>query len=437
VRPLTTISARLTVTAATLALATLGACRGDRATSPGPIGGPTTTVEVAYCTALQPTWVAFQDGNGAWTPAQPVIAGNKVTFQHEFSTDHGAIATVRTLQPDVTSLSVQYGLVAELTLFGDTNPSHCGADIPKTLLGTVAGLDTNDFAAVNAGFGSREIVGPLRGTGNNRFSLDALIPGPQDILATRTTLAVNGISTLTGIILRRTPDLPDGTTLPPLDFTSAEAFAPAIANVTINGLGAEGATVVTRLRTAHGENEISSLSNSETAATRTFHAIPEARLEPGDLQSAIATTNPSSHQAGRMAITYFHAPVDQTLTLGAPVVVPALSTVATTPSLRLRAKFDSQQDYDRTAAITYQQGQHSVSVVMTAAYAALDPAGYDLIVPDLSTVAGFDARWPLRAGQSVFWMAIRGGGTLGLGFNTVPTNGTTVRSGFAFDNFVP
>jgi hypothetical protein len=135
---------------------------------------------------------------------------------------------------------------------------------------------------------------------------------------------------------------------------------------------------------------------------------------------------------------YFHSPVDQTVALGAPVTVPAFSTMATTPSLRLRAAFDGQQDYDRMTGISYQQGQNTlVSVGMTAAYAALGHAGYALIVPDLSAVSGFDARWALRAGDPVSWTATRTGGTLGLGFNAVPTIGATARTGIAFDTFTP
>jgi hypothetical protein len=74
---------------------------------------------------------------------------------------------------------------------------------------------------------------------------------------------------------------------------------------------------------------------------------------------------------------------------------------------------------------------------MTAARAALDATGYDLVVPDLSRVAGFDARWALRAGEPVSWTATRTGGTVAPGFNVVTTNGATTRTGIAFDSFTP
>ena len=47
---------------------------------------------------------------------------------------------------------------------------------------------------------------------------------------------------MTRMILRRDVDVPDGTPLPVFDFTSAESFAPALANLTLAGIGAESAT---------------------------------------------------------------------------------------------------------------------------------------------------------------------------------------------------
>jgi len=75
---------RLGTVVITIALAgtTLGAC-SDRAMSPPP-PPPPTTVDVAYCSGLEPTWVAFQDGDGAWTQAQPIVSGPHTTFRYAF-----------------------------------------------------------------------------------------------------------------------------------------------------------------------------------------------------------------------------------------------------------------------------------------------------------------------------------------------------------------
>jgi hypothetical protein len=435
VRSLRSIIARATIAELILALSILAGCSSDKINAPQPIIGPSTAVEVPFCAGLEPSWVAFQDGNGAWTQALPVIAGQKVTFVHSFTADRGAIATVRLFRNGLRTLDVQYGLPAELAIVGDTTPAHCALPVSQTLLGTVAGIDTNEVAQINAGFGTRDLV--ALGEGNTDFALPSLIAGPQDILATRIS-RLSGTNVLTRVILRHTPPLPDSTKLPVIDFNSTEAFPPVVGNVTVNGVGPEGATSRTRVHTALSENQISFLTSSETAPSRTFSAIPESRLQPNALQVLSATANPTAANIIRSAEVYFRAPVDQTLSLGAPATMPALSTIAATPSLRLRAKFDIQPDYDRLTGITYQQGQSPVvTVSMTAAYAALSNSGYDLIVPDLSTAPGFDARWALRAGEPVSWSAARTGGTLGLGQNAVPRAGATVRLGIIFGEYTP
>jgi hypothetical protein len=425
---------RATLVELIVPLSILAGCSSERVTSPGPKVVPPSTIDVAYCSGQQPDWVAFQDGDGPWIKGQSFADGPRVTFRHVFTTDRAAIAYVRLLPNGLTSLAVQYSAPAEVATVGFTDPAQCGSVVSKTLLGTVAGVDVNDFAIISAGFGSRDFVAPVEGI--STFALSALLSGPQEVLATRAT-RVNGSSVPTRIILRRTPELPDSATLPVLDFNSAEAFAPQVANVAIVGLGSEGAQLITQLLTAHSRNEIAVLTGP-AGPTRPFYGVPDSKLEPGDLHVLNVTANPTTANSVRSALVYFHSAVDQTLTLGAPATVPAFSTVGTTPSLRLRARFDLQQDYDRITSINYQQGQTTlVNVAMSAAYVARAGNGYDLIVPDLSGATGFDARWTLRAGEPVFWIATRTGGTLGLGVSPVPTNGATSRTALTFDTFTP
>src|SRR4051812_602207 len=74
---------------------------------------PPTTVAVAYCAGLEPAWVAFQDGDGVWTHAQPMATGSNTTFRSDFSADRGAIAMV-TRSSGFTLVSVLYATPAEL-----------------------------------------------------------------------------------------------------------------------------------------------------------------------------------------------------------------------------------------------------------------------------------------------------------------------------------
>ena len=410
-------------TAWIVATAALAACSDGRLPSPPP---PPTTVVVAYCAGLEPTWVAFQDGDAAWTQAQPTPSGSNKTFRHEFAADRGAIATLSGAGGNITVLSVLYGTPAELVTAGDTNPRDCGPAPAKTLLGTVAQLDTNETAFVSASFNSR-----VRVSVDRTFELKGLASGPRDLLATRTT-RTDGSDVITRLMLRRGVDVPDSTTLPVLDFASAEAFAPAVATVSLDGLGAESAVSGTRLLTDRDELTVSLLIGLTTDVTRPYVALPERQLLANDLQILAASTTAATTGSARSATLYFRTPTDRTLTLGAPLIPPMFSTVASGPALRPRAHFVAQSDYDRSAFVSYQQGVTVfVTISMTAARAALTETGYDLVVPDLSGAAGFDPAWSLHPGAALLWNAGRIGGTLGLGRDAVPSDGAVHRTVFA------
>jgi hypothetical protein len=380
------------------------------------------SVVVRYCAGAEPSWVAFQDGNGAWRHVEPTAVGDTITFRSDFSTNRGAVATVLHFF-GFTAVVVQYGTPAELAAIAEVDADDCGRQETKTLLGTVAGVDANEVATISTGAGARTRAFPDQ----EGFVLNAVPGGPQDLLATRITPA-NGSEAITRMILRRNVDAPDGATLPVFDFTAPEAFAPAVANVSVNGLGPEGVSGSTGLLTSHDQLSVTGVTDRGTDATRQYVALPEAQLLPGDLQVLFVTGNPTGGGDGRTATFYFRAPTDLTLTLGASIIPPTFLTVATEPALRLRVHFAPQSDYDRSAGITLQQGNTIVGVNMTAAYADLARGGYDILVPDLSHAAGFDPAWALHTGGDLLWNAGRIGGTLGLGPSAVPSDGATRRT---------
>jgi hypothetical protein len=110
------------------------------------------------------------------------------------------------------------------------------------------------------------------------------------------------------------------------------------------------------------------------------------------------------------------------------VAPPEVSVAASAPTLRPRARFARQADYDRLTTITYRADGTVVSVAMTDAYATLSGNGYDLVVPELGGVPGFDVSWALRPASGVNWSVVRIGGTLGLGPDAVPTDGAIQRA---------
>jgi hypothetical protein len=408
-----------------LGILTLAACSDYQSNpaAPYPDPDPTpTTVDVAFCAGSQPRWVAFQDGDGEWSRAQLVAAGQLASFRHTFNSNRGAIATAREFANGLTALTIQYAAPAELAIAGDQRPDLCGLIADHTVLGTVAGIDTNEVVVVSTGRSTREATTLAEGSA---FTLRQ-VGGPEELLATRLT-RVDGEVRLTGIILRRGPELPDGATIPVLDFGSAEVIQPTLQIATLAGFGADGAVSRNGVRTAHSENVIIFGDPSVTAAARTYPAVPEDRLAPGELQFLTATTNATNtSNIVRSTTSYFRAPTARTLTFPDLPHAPALSLTATATSVRPRARFDSQPAYDRATAISYQQLQNTVvSVSMTPAYAAVNGGGYDLVVPDLAGVAGFDPRWALHPGNTLIWTSARIGGTLGLAPNVIPADGDT------------
>jgi hypothetical protein len=415
---------------AMLVLPAAAACGYDAA---GPYDRPhdPQAVDVAFCST--PDWVAFQDGDGQWVHETGTPSGPFLVFHHTFVNDRAGIAVVREFSSEISALLVDYGSPEELPMVSDTSGVSCGAATFKTVHGTVAGLGANDVARLSLGSQS---AFAHAGTGFE-FEVNGLVPGPHDLIALRRTLE-NDESRVTGMIIRRSVDLADGATAPVLDFASAEAFLPVSRTVTVDGPEPGGTTTTVRLRTAHSTAELlTTFPTAPTATTAQYIAVPEAKLADGDLQS-LTISSATSSTGTRSAQVYFRSPVDRTITLGPASSMPDLSAVATTPSLRLRARFDSQSAYDRSTTIGYQQGQATLaSVVMTATYASRNATGYDLVLPDFSAVEGFDGRWALRAGQPTLWTSVRQGGTLPLGFNAVPTAGATRRTAIAGGQFAP
>ena len=381
------------------------------------------SVAVRYCSGLEPNWVAFQDGDGAWTRVQPATGGGIVAFNHVFLTNRGAMADVVHFTSEnvsVSVLSVHYGAPAELAAVGDTNPIDCLPGASKTLLGSVTGLGADDLGVITTGFGNRARV---RLDERTDWALRGLPGGPTDLLATRFTTA-NGVDLLTRMIVRRNLQLPDSATLPVLDFGAAEAFSPAVANLSVAGPGSDHAPGIFSLVTSHAELFVAGV-NQVTAGTRQYFALPETQLSPGEIQTLSVTANPATLEDSRTARLYFRSPTDHGITLGAPMVRPTFTTLVSTPALRLQAQFVWQAEYDRLTAISYQQGRTQIALLMTPAYASLSGKGYALTVPDLSLAEGFDPGWAMRPGEPLFWSATRIGGTLGVGRDAVLSDGAT------------
>jgi hypothetical protein len=248
------------------------------------------------------------------------------------------------------------------------------------------------------------------------FSVEDVPNGPQDLLAVRTARGESP----TRLILRRNLDLPNGSVLPTLDFGSPEAFDVITPTVSLQNLRGEPAVSSTTLITPRASFTLPLPPNANASSTQSYVSLPAGKLVDGDLEQLHVSTGGPTF---RTTDVFYRQPTDRTVRLGDPMTAPMISTIATEPSLRPRARFESQADYDQVTFVVYEQSARPTFVVvsMTAAYAARN-GGYELDVPDLATVPGFDPQWTLRPGVPTTWTVSRIGGTLPIGRGAPPTD---------------
>ena len=413
-----------------LSLIGIDAC-SDAMTSASRGAGASREVAVSYCAATVPLWAAYQDGAGGWTR---VVPASDFTIHFPLFTGRGGLATVtRDPLTTATALWVQYATADE---FASAAPGDARSATPTTiaLFGTVSGLNgaTNDAAVIAFGSGSAELSSVVGGP--NFFVVDRS-NGPRDLVAVRSSTIADEVLA-TGVIIRRTLNLANGDTLPPLDFGSAEARVPAAATLTLENVNA-GTSSQNVLLTANGTVGALERRVFSTAATRQYQGVSDAQLATGDLHQLLVTT--SDGMGNRTETLWFRNIRDRRVTLGAPLQFDAPVNVTTQPYPRLRALLPSYAEYNRSANVLYgREDGSSITLVMTRAYARLADIGYDLVVPDLTAAAGFDLEWALASRSPFFWVAEEKGSSLGSGLGPlVPADGASNLDAQRFGFFAP
>jgi len=393
-----------------------------------PTQGTGTSVSFSYCATDAPLWVAAQDGTGAWTRLTP---GPDNAYAFDFASGRGGLATVRQDATGSVDLAVTYATPAQFSAQANSIAAACDASSElKTVNGSVqpASLALTDFVTVSLGPAS---VG-LGADAGNTFQIQQVPGGAHDLIALRATR--KGIGTAVDfvpntLIIRRGVNVANGGTLAPLDFDGPEAFESATANVTIDGLGADLTTTSDAFAgTSSGDRWHTTLYSGplSAGATRRYFGIPAARLVAGELNVLWVSTRPSTGPTdrSRFAYQFFTTVTDRTVSLGPDLAAPTITAASTAPYLRLRAQLTAQAEYDQYASATFVQDARSASTTMTGAYAG--GAAYDLEVPDLSGVQGFDPAWGLVANVTTTWNVVAGGGPSLLDpLGPRPTDGTT------------
>ena len=376
-------------------------------------GGGTGNVNWRFCDPTDlPLFFAFRNGtSGAWTRVTPG-ANNTYSFSQS---GLGSVAIVRPLEGGVANVLV-YNFTA--TEMAATALQECTSNPPnKSLNGSFANVGAGQTGSAYLGGGFGTAVAPAL-----TFSMSFVGDGVSDLLAFRysTTIGANFIPALTPdrVVLRRNVNYAAGSTIPVIDFTGAESFAPSTATYNVSGVGAgEISQTITSFVTSNGTSG-SFLFGSLLGGTgpTTVYGVPSNRLTAGDFHLVFATASAQDGSTTRGVFQYNRELANRTIALGGQLTAPMVTSVGTAPYVRLRASGSWQAEYNDNLGVTFQQEGQATSRSWTISSSrAFQGAGSAYVeeIPDLSGVSGFNNTWGLRPGVSTTTSLSANGGIAG------------------------
>jgi hypothetical protein len=381
----------------------------------------TASVTIPICQGSPPTWFAYQNEGFPWQRAIP--GASSIVFD---ATDKVAIAFAFSAN-NQSELAIYYLTRTELAAFSD---SQCGGT--RVYTGSVSGLSTGQSSLVRLGLASDLVNASAPG-----YVLENLPARPLDQVAVRGVVTQSSQSATLlpdKVVIRRGIDAPSGTALPEINFDAAEAITLATSILTVNGiLSGENVFVSNLLRPVTRTTGLMQVSNPSGNSV-TLYSVPGDRLEAGDLQEQNVYAENSTGLIGHTAVAFTRAPADRSITLGALLPIPAVTTVSSTPYARLRGTLASQPDYPSLAVFTFLQSTFSssryIQQFVTAGYLGGTPSSWEIILPDLSAIPGFQLSWMPAAGQTTAYLAEAFSGRATLLLGAAPVEGDVYREGF-------
>jgi len=413
----------LTITATGTGVAQQSAALNVQVT-PASGGSGNITLSLGNCDPTRvPIWFGVQDGTGPWTR---VLQGANNSFTFTIGAT-GAFAYV-TQQGTEFSTTVMYLTAAEAKSIALGSLCAIAAQTgTKQLTGTVGSVGAPAFWTLAIGGASvrNDGIGGLA----QPFMITGVPAGARDLVAARLAPSANfpGVNVVQRMFFRRNTNYPNGGAIPGLDFNSTEAVTPVQHVILLNNSGNDATSVEESLITANGSTATFFTSAGAAfpvlngAIGARYYPLPDSLLRSDDLhQLAIFAGNETS---ARFAVLYLRQPAgDSTVTFGPPLTTPTVTSLGTTPYLRLRAQLPSQSAYNAATSFELGQSGREFVVLATAAYRGGAPASWTLDVPDLSS-AGYDANWGPRSGAQLTWSVIAVGG------NVLPFIGATPSDG--------
>jgi hypothetical protein len=377
------------------------------------------SLTMTFCSTNVPAFFAYKNEGSPWQTA--AATGSAFTFD---ATDRLAVATVfLSATQSSKQVNVSYGVRSEFASFQGRDCSGT-----KSVTGSVAGLSSAQQARIALGPLS---ASPAPTSSAPNFSFSSLPDRVIDLIGVA-GIGSSGFFTPDKVIVRRNLNPAGGAVLPTLDFAAAEAFAPQSGVLTIGTIGAtDSKTVAVTFWTAnnaYGQLQFANFS----AGTLTYYGVPQAQQVAGEVHEIYVDQFVQQSQVGRSLVSYFAAPGDRTESVGPFVNTPLVTTIATTPYLRLRGRLDAQTEYGSAARILFYQepaanDSRGVYLQVSALYLGGAPTTWDISVPDLSGLTGFTPAWMPVAGAPTLWQVIAFGGRAELLSDARPASGDFLR----------
>jgi hypothetical protein len=262
---------------------------------------------------------------------------------------------------------------------------------------------------------------PNQPSSGTPFTLNNFPAGRRDLIAARSTILQNGTTQLQRMVLRRNTAYAQAATPPSINFAGPESFGPLNRFVALSNLAGDESSISESYQTVNGVSasfyESAGIFCQGAAVDCVpWAAVPDSLLQPGDFHALFIDAAPqgSNVNTGRFAGLLLHAPPAAgaaSVTLGPPLTTASVTSLGTTPNVRMRAQLPSQTAYNVAAGAGFSQDSSMVEVLVTAAYLRGLPATWQIEIPDFSS-AGYDAAWGLKTGVPVNWEVTALGGSV-------------------------
>lgn len=357
-------------------------------------GGTSITLDVSGCDPdLRPSWLAYQDGNGPWVVSTPV--GN--VYHFTVSGTKGGLAYW--LSASNVTL-VNYRAVSELNS-GSFVICPVPSSTNKTIHGTVSGLTFGQEAYIGLGGG-----GSFASSASPSFAIGSVADGAHDLVAYSHRDSYDSEDRL---IIRRDLNLADGDTLDPIKFDSTEAYP--LVETAIPVIGLTGSELGVNWFETYNTGSSCDRSNLIDANFTSDHTmfdelVPAALQRVTDLYGLVLSTDEGT--SSRFAVQYYHDLSGKSLTLGAALPTPTVTTLAG-PYKRLQLALTLPADYNLLTDFRYQGGSSTVEIDASAAY--FGSSTVSLSLPDFSALAGWSNSWAPGSAETGTWNVSATGGT--------------------------